>query len=166
MLNPMSQTLITAIAEQEKSLVLPSFNKETAWQLGNIARDLATKRNHAIAIEVRAYGATVFLTALDGTVPNSMRWLTRKSNSVALFDRATYGLSLNLALKNQTIARHALPEAEYTSDGGGFPIRVANAGLIGSIAISGLDQRSDHELAVETLCMHLNLDYKQHALPA
>jgi uncharacterized protein (UPF0303 family) len=117
-------------------------------------------------IEVRSNGATVFLTALDGTSPNSVKWLTRKSNTVALFDRSTYGLSMHFAAKNQTLARHALPEAEYSADGGGFPLRVLNGGIVGSLAISGLDQRGDHESAVETLCLHLGLDYASIALPA
>ncbi len=168
MLRCMSTTtleLIEAIKRQEAALVLPTFNKAIAWEIGNIARSLAVQRGHVIAIEIRSNGVPVFTTAIDGTVPNSMRWLTRKGNTVALFDRATYGLSLNLMLKNQTLTRHALPEAEYTSDGGGFPLRVANAGLVGSLSISGLDMRSDQELAVETLCLHLHLDYGELALP-
>jgi uncharacterized protein (UPF0303 family) len=159
------QTVLEAIKQQEAALVLPAFNKAIAWEIGNIARGLAVARGHVLAVEVRSNGAPVFVSALDGTSPNSMRWLTRKGNTVALFDRSTYALSISLAAKNQTLARHALPEAEYTPDGGGFPLRVANAGLVGSIAISGLDQRSDHELAVETLCLHLGLDFASIALP-
>ena len=159
------QTLIEAIKRQENTLVLPAFNKAIAWEIGNIARSLAVQHKHVVAIEVRSNGAPVFLTALDGTSPNSLKWLTRKSNTVALFDRSTYGLSMHLAAKNQTLARHALPEAEYSADGGGFPLRVLNGGIVGSLAVSGLDQRSDHELAVETLCLHLGLDYNSIALP-
>jgi uncharacterized protein (UPF0303 family) len=124
------------------------------------------ERGHAVAIEVRSNGVPVFTSALDGTSPNSIKWLTRKGNTVALFDRSSYGLSLQLAEKNQTLARHALPEAEYAADGGSFPLRVLNAGLVGTLTVSGLDQRSDHELAVEAICLHLKLRYATFALPA
>ncbi len=144
--------------------MLPGFSKEIAWRVGCIARDLAVQLSAAIAIEICIAGVPVFVTALDGTSPNSMKWLRRKSNTVALFDRSSYGLALHLASKQQTLARHALPEADYTADGGGFPIRVADAGLVGSIAVSGLDQRSDHELAVEALCIHLSRNYADLAL--
>jgi uncharacterized protein (UPF0303 family) len=160
-----TQTILELIRKQEDALVLPTFSKAIAWEIGSLARNLAVERGHAVAIEVRSNGAPVFTSALDGTTPNSMRWLTRKGNTVALFDRSSYGLSLQLAAKNQTLARHALPEAEYTADGGGFPLRVSNAGLVGSLAISGLDQRSDHELAVEAICLHLQLEYAAFALP-
>ncbi len=162
---PAFEADISLIKQQEAALVLPAFSKEIAWRIGCIARDLAVQRAAAIAIEICVAGVPVFVTALDGTSPNSMKWLRRKSNTVALFDRSSYGLSLHLASKQQTLARHALPESEYTADGGGFPVRVAQAGLVGSIAVSGLDQRSDHELAVEALCMHLGRDYAELALP-
>ncbi len=155
---------IQAMKHQEAELVLPAFSKEIVWQIGCIARDLAVKRGAAIAIEICQAGVPVFIMALDGTSPNSMKWLRRKSNTVALFDRSSYSLSLHFASKQQTLARHALPEADYTADGGGFPLRVANAGLAGTIAISGLDQRSDHELAVEALCIHLHRNYAELAL--
>ncbi len=156
---------IAAIHRQEEALTLHTFSREAAWQLGSSARNLAAHRGHAIAIEICIAGAPVFLTALEGTTPNTLRWLRRKNNTVALFDEPTYRLSLRLQSKQQTLVRHALPEADYTSDGGGFPIRVASAGLVGAFAISGLDQRADHEFAVEALALYLGLDYASLALP-
>lgn len=156
---------IEAIKRQESVLVLPAFSKEIAWQLGSQARSLAVQRGFAVGIEVTAGETPVFTTALDGTSPNTMKWLRRKSNTVALFDRSSYGLSLHFESKGQTLARHALPESDYTSDGGCFPLRVQHAGLVGTLAVSGLDQRGDHELAVETLCLHLGLTYADVALP-
>ncbi len=157
-------TAIARIKQQETALVLPAFSKEIAWQIGAIARDLAVRRAAPLGIEIRSAGLPIFLTLLEGTPPNVVHWLRRKANTVALFDRSSYGMSLHLASKQQTLARHALPEAEYASDGGAFPLRVAHAGLLGSLAISGLDQRGDHEFAVETLCLHLGTDYADLAL--
>ena len=37
-----------------------------------------------------------------------------------------------------------------------FPAR---AGVIGSVTVSGLPQREDHEMVVEALCAELGLEY-------
>ena len=89
-----------------------------AWQIGSLARTLASQRGLAIGIEICLAGSPVFVTALDGTCVSTMRWLRRKSNTVAMFDRSSYSLHLHLASKQQTLARHALPDADYAADGG------------------------------------------------
>ena len=44
-----------------------------------------------------------------------------------------------------------VPETEYAAHGGGFPIRVAGAGRVGLMVVSGLPQLDDHALVVECL---------------
>lgn len=155
-----------AIRRQEDELTLPVFSKEVAWQLGSMARGLAVERGYGIAIEIVAAGVPVFTTLLDGTVPGTVRWLRRKAATVALFDRSSYAIWLQLHSKGQTLAgRHALSDVEFAADGGGFPLRVANAGFVASLTISGLDMRADHEFAVEVLCRHLGREYAALALP-
>lgn len=156
---------LTTIRRQEEELYLPAFSKDEAWKLGTLARALATERGHGIAVEIVAAGVPVFTTLLEGTVPGTTRWLRRKAATVALFDRSSYGIWLQLQSKGQTLAgRHALPDAEFAADGGGFPLRVKGAGFVGSLTISGLDMRADHEFAVEVLCRFLGKDYAALAL--
>jgi uncharacterized protein (UPF0303 family) len=56
--------------------------------------------------------------------------------------------------------------ADYATHGGSFPLNVAGAGIVGSVTVSGLPQRADHELVVEALCALLGRDYAQLRLAA
>jgi uncharacterized protein (UPF0303 family) len=56
--------------------------------------------------------------------------------------------------------------ADYVIAGGGFPIRVKGAGIVGCLTISGLPGRNDHGVAVAALCDHLGLDPDVYALAA
>ena len=148
------------IAEQERELVFPHFDKETAWQLGLRLRTLAEERNLPIVIDVRRFGEPLFYAALDGTTPDNVEWVRRKCNVVARFHRSSYAVGIKERLKNETIyATQGLSLSDYATHGGAFPITVAGSGVIGSVTVSGLPQRSDHELVVEVLCMLLRKDY-------
>ena len=154
------------ISEQERELVFPHFDKETAWQLGLRLRTLAAERNLPIVIDIRRFGEQLFFAALDGTTPDNAEWVRRKNNVVARFHRSSYAVGIKERLKNETIyAAQGLPLADYATHGGGFPITVAGSGVIGSVTVSGLPQRSDHELVVEALCIILRKNYATLRLP-
>lgn len=148
------------IAEQEEKLVLPKFDYEVAWRIGTRLREMAVKRNLPVVIDVRRFGEPLFYAALPGTTPNNAEWVRRKSNVIARYHRSSYGLGRDLDSKNTTLQeKHDLPLSEFAAHGGGFPIRVVNAGIVGSVTVSGLPQRADHELVVEALCLETGQDY-------
>lgn len=154
------------IAQQERTLVVPRFDADFGWQIGAHLHELAKARAHAIAIDVRTFGLPIFYSALDGTTPDNAEWVRRKGNTVARFRRSSYAVGLRLAETGATLAdKYGLPVADYASHGGAFPLTVQGAGVIGSITVSGLPQRSDHELVVEALCALLGHDYSRLALP-
>ena len=62
-------------------------------------------------------------------------------------------------------ARYNLPEEDYAAHGGSFPINVAGTGIVGSVTVSGLPQREDHNLVVEALCLLTGRDYQSLRLP-
>ena len=153
------------IALQEKTLTLPEFTAETAWVLGTMLRAKAVERKQTLVIDIRRFGRPVqplFYAALPGTTGDHARWVRRKSNTVARFQRSSYAVGLRMDSFGQTLTeRHALSAAEYTTAGGSFPISVPSAGgVIGAITISGLTSREDHELAVEMLCEYLKVPYE------
>lgn len=150
---------IEKVAFQEEQLVLRHFDAEVAWRIGASLRELAMARKHPVVIDVRRFGQQLFFTALAGTTPDNADWVRRKSNVVARFLRSSYAIGLQLQLKNTDLTeKYALSSAEYAAHGGSFPINVAGAGVIGSITVSGLPQRADHELVVEALCLETGKD--------
>jgi len=153
------QSDIARIAQQERQLVFPAFDEETAWRIGNRLRALATERGLSIVIDVRRLGQQLFYAALPGTTSDNPEWVRRKSNVVFRFHRSSYAVGLDLEQKRQSIESRGLPIADYASHGGSFPLRVENAGLVAAVTVSGLPQRSDHELVVEALCAELSQNY-------
>lgn len=148
------------IAKQERELVLPQFDGKTAWELGVRLWLMASERNQAVTIDIRRFGQPLFYAALDGTTPDNVEWIRRKSNVVARFHRSSYAVGLKEKLKNETqLESQGLPVADFATHGGSFPLAVAGAGIIGSVTVSGLPQREDHELAVEALCALLGRNY-------
>jgi uncharacterized protein (UPF0303 family) len=148
------------IALQERELVLPQFNEKTAWELGVRLYIMASERNLAVTIDVRRFGQPLFYSALEGTTPDNVEWIRRKSNVVARFHRSSYGIGLKEKVKNETLEEsQGLSIADYATHGGSFPLAVVGAGVIGSVTVSGLPQRRDHELVVEALCALLGKNY-------
>jgi uncharacterized protein (UPF0303 family) len=155
------------VALQERELQLPRLDAQTAWELGVRLRTLAEERGLAVVIDVRRFGQPLFYAALEGTAPDHAEWVRRKSNVVARFHRSSYGVGLSLKAKNETLTeQQGLPLADYATHGGSFPLNVTGAGIVGSVTVSGLPQRADHELVVEALCAVLGRDYAALRLEA
>lgn len=154
------------IARQERELILRHFDADDAWQLGLRLRELAFSRHHAVAIELRRFGQQLFFSALAGAIPDNAEWIRRKANTVQRFHCSSYAIGLDLKRTNRDLTeKYGLPLSDYAAHGGSFPLHVAGAGVIGSLTVSGLPQRQDHELVVEALCAHLGREYGELALP-
>jgi uncharacterized protein (UPF0303 family) len=150
------------VALQERELRLPRLDAQVSWKLGVRLRTLAEERGLAVVIDVRRVGQPLFYAALDGTTPDNAEWVRKKSNVVARFHRSSYGVGLSLKAKNETLLeKFGLPMADYAAHGGSFPLTVRGAGVVGSVTVSGLPQRADHELVVEALCAELGRDYAE-----
>ena len=148
------------VSLQERELQFATFNEQTAWQLGSRLRAIAEERGLSIVVDVRRFGQPLFYTALKATTPDNVEWVKRKSNVVARYHRSSYGVGLTMKSKNDSLEARGLPISEYASHGGSFPLAVHGAGIFGSVTVSGLPQRADHELVVEVLCELLGKDYE------
>jgi uncharacterized protein (UPF0303 family) len=165
---PLAEDL-AAIIHQEAELHFPHFDHSTAWSLGLTLRELALSRKLPVVIDVRRFGnpdQPLFYSALAGSTPDNARWVQRKSNVVARFHRSSYLVGLSLQQAGTTFAeKYALPDADYATHGGSFPIHIIGTGVIGSVTVSGLPQRDDHNLTIEGLCIELRRDHNTLRLP-
>ena len=156
---------IEMIARQEQELQFDSFSLETGWALGSLLRRMSVERQYGVAIDVTLFSMPVFFTVLDGATPDNPHWVRRKRACVFRFLKSSYALGLSLKKQDTTLqAKFGLPDADYASHGGSFPILVKGTGCIGAVTVSGLPQRDDHNVVVEALAKMLDRDMSELTL--
>lgn len=156
---------IDRIAEQEQALVFASFDEDAAFRLGTILRDKARAASLPVVIEVLTWDRKLFFCAMPGSNEGNVDWVRRKVNVVRRFSRSSYRVALEQDSDDGLLSpRHGVDGCDYALAGGAFPVRLANAGVIGAVAVSGLPQRADHELVYEAVCDFLGRDPSAMAL--
>ncbi|MBD0414337.1 heme-degrading domain-containing protein [Oryzicola mucosus] len=161
----MSAEDIAGIIEQERRLVLPAFDEAVAFALGAAIRERGLKEKLSIVVDIQTWDRPLFYAALPGSSADNANWARRKRNVVRLTLKSTYRLVLEKQRPDRTFpVGQGLDPADYVLAGGGFPIAVANAGVIGVIAVSGLPERQDHGVVVDALCDHLGIARAELAL--
>ena len=156
---------IAKIAEQEAKLVFDSFNEATAFAIGSAIRERGLREKLPIVVDIRTWDRPLFYSALPGSTADNANWARRKRNVVQNFLKSTYRMVLEQDRPDRTFKPGAgLSSADYVLAGGGFPVTVKGAGVIGVIAVSGLPEREDHGIVVEAVALHLGIDAKALAL--
>jgi uncharacterized protein (UPF0303 family) len=147
---------------QEELLRFETFDETIAEELGKLVIAIAQSSNLTLTVLVRIAGSPVFVKALPGTSPANFYWANRKANLVELYGQSSYRLGLQAKESNKDLLQEAgLDASQYAAHGGGFPIRLQNGLLIGSLTVSGLPQRDDHVLASNAIASYLNVSIGQ-----
>jgi len=153
---------LTILAQQEELLHFTEFTPDTAWQLGNRLRDALLTRQAGGTVEIELAGQLLFACTTEGAKPNQADWIRRKRNTVHHFACSSYAVGRQLELDQQTLeTHHGFALADYAAHGGGFPIFLAGPECVGTIIVSGLPQRDDHNLVVTAIAEHLNVSIPQ-----
>ena len=153
------------IALQEQRLQFERFDATTAWALGTRLKEAAVARGVAVAIDIQLHGQPLFFYAMPGTTPDNVDWIRRKRNVVLRFQRSSYAVGLHLQQQQATLeARLGVDTRDYAAHDGCFPLNLRSTGCIGTITVSGLPQRQDHELVVEVLAQLLGQPFSELAL--
>lgn len=153
-MNPTDTALLADIERlqrQERLLQLPRLDAALAWTLGCTLREAALARGAAVTIELRIGAELAFFHAMPGTAAANADWARRKRNTAELLDRSSYLVGRELQRDGRTLATlMGLPDRDYAAHGGAVPLRVAGTRL-GTVTVSGLPQREDHDLVVAAL---------------
>ena len=153
------------LALQEERLQFDSFSLDTAWQLGTQLKAAIEARQKTAAIDIQFIGQPLFFYAMPGTTPDNVDWIRRKRNVVQRFHRSSYAIRLKLRKKQTTLTdQSGLSLRDHAAAGGCFPILLRGTGCIGTIAVSGLPMRDDHNVIVEVLAAWLNRPLRELAL--
>ena len=156
---------LARIALQEQRLRFDAFDADMAWSLALALREEGVNRRAPIVAVVETWAVRLAAFALPGATDDNFDWARRKINTVRRFQRSSYAVGLQLAAGGRTLADlGALPERDYAVHGGAFPIFVRGAGCIGAVAVSGLPQREDHNMAAAALARALGQDLADAAL--
>ncbi len=145
-------TLLNELAQQEQSLQFASFSKERAWKLGCAIKSAAEHRGAFVAIDISMNGHCLFAYAMPGTTIDNTEWIRRKRNVVDRYQHSSWYMRHYFEAKGKSIEESSLVDIrDYAPYGGSFPLTVRNVGQVGTISVSGLPQKEDHQLLVDVL---------------
>jgi uncharacterized protein (UPF0303 family) len=140
------------IKAQEAGLVFSGFDEDAAFALGSTLRARAAGERWPIIIDIRFWDRPLFTATLPGCTANNTEWVRRKSETVRRWGRSSYRVLMENRGERLKAPDWGLDPSAYALHGGSFPIRARNFGVIGAVTISGLDERTDHMVAVEGIC--------------
>lgn len=148
---PTPLTIEDLLVEEDR-VRLDRFDYEFAWLLGCEIRRMAAEEKLPIAIEIAHHGVPVFTALLPGASPDNGVWVRRKRAVVERFHHSS--LYMRLLCERSGVdfhARYRLPPGDFAASGGGVPLRLHNACLVGVAAVSGLPDVEDHSLIIKAL---------------
>lgn len=150
------EKIIEEVKKQETELRFEHFSNADAYELGTILYNLAKERELPVAIQITKNHQIIYHAALEGTVQDNDEWLARKARLVNRMGKSSYLIGRELAKDGVSLDEaHGLNLKEYAAHGGCFPIFVKGTGMIGTVAVSGLEQSKDHELVIEGIKKYL-----------
>lgn len=95
---------------------------------------------------------------------NNADWARRKRNTTELQQKSSYSIGLSLEAGQTLESISGLPFRDYAYHGGSFPIRVRGSGVVGSVTISGLPQRDDHNVVAQVMAELIGEDLQKAGL--
>ncbi|CAM1362998.1 heme-degrading domain-containing protein [Tenacibaculum xiamenense] len=135
-----------------KKITLQKFSNNSALKMGLKIIDLARERNQKIAIEICRLNHSIFLYVDDTLPADKHNWLKRKANVAKHFEESSLSVKNDLKNGNMTLeGTFQLSNKDYLAKGGSIPLFVENAGMIGTITVSGLSDVEDHQIIIDSL---------------
>lgn len=145
------EELLRMAEQEEKEIVFDSFDNEDALQLGLKFIEAAKSRRLPVAIDIAKGGQQLFHYAFEGTAPHNDVWVRNKNALVHRYYMSSFHVRMKNEVAGPVLADEYAATFPYAANGGSFPLIVRGAGVVGTVAVSGLKQEEDHALVVEVL---------------
>jgi uncharacterized protein (UPF0303 family) len=149
---------ISIAEKQEELLQFTHFSRADVWKLGKELAGIVQDEGIPLSLSIRlSSGFVLFQYAPEGTSLNNEGWMTRKFNTVRMFETSSLLNSLKMKKGNQTFDGRGYDPRLFAASGGGFPIRLKGTGVIGAVVASGCPHLQDHGTLIEALSRHLKI---------
>jgi uncharacterized protein (UPF0303 family) len=142
---------LDGLIQRETRLILRRFTPDDAWWLGCFLRNAGHKAQAPIAVEITVGQTTLFSMLLAGATADNLGWIKRKVAVAWRYQLSSYVMNQKFAADDGMFERFGLDHQTYAAAGGAVPIRVADVGMIGTVAVSGLPQWDDHNMVLDAL---------------
>lgn len=146
---------------KEEKICFDTFTNQDAFELGNYLSTIAIENKYPVLIHIEKNNELIYEYANDGASPDNKWWIEGKMNIVKHFHKSSAYISKKFEKRNMSVNDLYSDKIHFVAAPGAVPIRMKSAGVIGVIAISGLDSISDHELIIKGLRYLLNQQMKR-----
>ncbi|WP_379131179.1 heme-degrading domain-containing protein [Paenibacillus sp. sgz500958] len=143
--------LLAKLLQEEEDYKFPEFTNITAYEVGTRIIDKALREDKSIVVNIQRGGELLFYTKMNGTNMENDDWVSRKNNTVFHFNHSSYYMHVLLGSTGSSVEAHGLDPVKYAAEGGAFPLIVKDAGIVGTITVSGLPGEEDHKMISDTL---------------
>lgn len=143
--------LMERIQAQETEYEFDHIDERLAMQMGIYVIRRATEMGKPVAVRVTLNRRTLFAASMPGTKPESDDWLRRKENLVYASNGSSYYWECWCEQGLHPFEWRGFDYKDYAPAGGGFPLRMKGADVVGTITITGMQSHEDHGLAYETV---------------
>ena len=147
------------LSMQEEILQFTHFSNMDAIALGRFMVEEAERKGLNLCISIRRMnGTTIFQAMMDGVAPENLTRTDRTFHTVRHMEISSLLFFMQLNEAEETLADKRMDENYYAAVGGGFPIRMEEAGVVGAVCVSGLHHVQDHDFIVRCLSKYLHMD--------
>lgn len=145
-------SMLAALVREEEQLQFSAFSNGDALALGLQLVQRALASGKAVTVDITRNGHQLFHHAMAGTTPDNANWVRRKNNVVQRYGRSSWHVGTQYRAKGKTFeADSGADPADFAAHGGAFPLSLRGTGVIGTVTVSGLPQKEDHELVTSVL---------------
>ena len=139
--------------QEEDDLLFPKFTYEHAKYLYDKILDKMVSTTKPMGVEIVLNGIPVYTHYQYGTTKKTIAWIEGKRKTVEYFGQSSASIDIQAHKMGVEVfcARFGIDPHEYKLCGGAFPIIVKDLGIVGTVSVSGLTRKEDHQTCIEAL---------------